>query len=130
MSVVPYKPLFHDGWSPGYIVLEEEEAPKPAARRNQPGPITSDSGSDYGSDGSVYNVTKQSYRPSQATEGATRGQEEWRDLLMKAGAAIALVTFTREGANKRELAVVKGEYLEILNMDRKWWKVRSRNQEV
>merc|ERR1719219_2926929 len=49
---------------------------------------------------------------------------------MKAGAAIALVTFAREGANKRELEVVKGEYLEILNMERKWWKVRNRNQEV
>ena len=49
---------------------------------------------------------------------------------MKAGAAIALVTFAREGANKRELEVVKGEYLEILNMERKWWKVRNKNQEV
>ena len=45
-------------------------------------------------------------------------------------AAIALVTFTRDGANKRELKVVKGEYLEILNMDRKWWKVRNKTQEV
>ena len=26
--------------------------------------------------------------------------------------------------------MVKGEYLEILNMERKWWKVRNRNQEV
>ena len=48
----------------------------------------------------------------------------------QAGAAIALVTFAREAANKRELEVVKGEYLEILNMERKWWKVRNRNQEV
>ena len=89
-SVVPYKPLFHDGWSPGYVGLEEEEPPKPAVRRNPsqksggaggPG-VMSDSGSDYGSDGSVYNVTKLSYRPSQA-EATTRGQEEWRDLLMK-----------------------------------------------
>merc|ERR550539_1695185 len=89
----------------------------------------SDSGSDYGSDGSVYNVTKQSYRLGQGA-GLTRGQEEWRDLLMKAGAAMALVTFAREAANKRELDVVRGEYLEILNMERKWWKVRNKNQEV
>lgn len=134
---MPYKPLFQDGWSPGYLVLEDEEPPKPAVRRNPSQrsggagqqQVVSDSGSDYGSDGSVYNVTKLSYRPSQG-EAATRGQEEWRDLLMKAGAAIALVTFAREGANKRELEVVKGEYLEILNMERKWWKVRNRNQEV
>ena len=51
-------------------------------------------------------------------------------IFSQAGAAIALVTFAREGANKRELEVVKGEYLEILNMERKWWKVRNRTQEV
>ena len=91
--MVPYKPLFHDGWSPGYVVTEDEEPPKPAVRRNPSqkstgpgqqvvGAVMSDSGSDYGSDGSVYNVTKLSYRHSQG-EAATRGQEEWRDLLMK-----------------------------------------------
>ena len=31
-SMVPYKPIFHDGWSPGYIVFEEEEAPKPSIK--------------------------------------------------------------------------------------------------
>ena len=30
-----------------------------------------------------------------------RGREEWRDLLISSGAAIALVTFTRPGANTR-----------------------------
>ena len=88
---MPYKPLFHDGWSPGYVLLEEEEPPQPAVRRNpsqrsggagQQPAVMSDSGSDYGSEGSVFNVTKLSYRPSQG-EAATRGQEEWRDLLMK-----------------------------------------------
>ena len=33
-SIVPYKPMFNDGWSPGYIVFEEEDQPKPAIRRN------------------------------------------------------------------------------------------------
>ena len=32
-SMVPYKPIFHDGWSPGYIAFEEEEAPKPSIKR-------------------------------------------------------------------------------------------------
>jgi len=49
---------------------------------------------------------------------------------MKSGSEIALVTYTREGANRRELSVAKGDYLEILNTDRKWWKVRSKSQEV
>merc|ERR1719317_617471 len=58
------------------------------------------------------------------------GQEEWRDLLMKSSSEIALVTFTREGANRRELSVLKGDYLEILNTDRKWWKVRNKSHEI
>ena len=59
-----------------------------------------------------------------------RGQEEYRDLLIKNGVAIAMVTHTREGSNSKEMSVVKGEYLELLNMDKKWWKVRNRSQEV
>ena len=33
-SMVPYKPMFNDGWSPGYIVFDEDEPPKPSIRRN------------------------------------------------------------------------------------------------
>jgi len=129
-STVPYKPMFNDGWSPGYIVFDEEDQPKPAIRRNPSqksnsnnqvsatvAPV-SDTESDYGSVGSTGHIYKD------------HGQEEWRDLLIKSGVAIALVTYSRDGANKREMSVVKGDYLEIMNMDRKWWKVRNMNQEV
>ena len=44
--------------------------------------------------------------------------------------AIALVTHSRDGANAREMSVNKGDYLEIINMDKKWWKVRNKSQEV
>merc|ERR1719167_1563479 len=30
----------------------------------------------------------------------------------------------------QEMSVTKGEYLEIMNMDRKWWKVRNKSQEI
>ena len=40
-----------------------------------------------------------------------------------------LFSFNRTFDN-REMSVVKGDYLEIINMDRKWWKVRNMNQEV
>ena len=76
----------------------------------------SDTESDYGSVGSNPFID--------------RGQEEWRDLLIKSGVSIALVTHTRDAANTREMSVTKGDYLEILNMDKKWWKVRNKTQEV
>ena len=91
--------------------------------------VASDTESDYGSDGSVYNVGKQTYKPDKNTARGG-GQEDWRDLLMKSNSEIALVTYTREGANRRELSVIKGDYLEIMNTDKKWWKVRNRIQEV
>ena len=59
----------------------------------------SDTESDYGS------VT------SAGIQGA--GQEDWRDLLIRQGVSIALVTFTRPGANSKEMSVVKGDYLEV-----------------
>jgi len=109
---------------------------KPASRQastsrpRPPPPIQnkSDTESDYGSDGSVYNVGKYSGRGRTAS-GQT-GQEEWRDLLMSKGVNIALVTYTREGHNQRELSVMKGDYLEILNNDKKWWKARNSEAEV
>ena len=72
---------------------------------------------------------KQTYKPDKNTARGG-GQEDWRDLLMKTNSEIALVTYTREGGNRRELSVIKGDYLEILNTDRKWWKVRNMSQEV
>jgi len=132
-STVPYKPLFLDGWSPGYIVFDEPDEQKKIIRKpsqRKPNPkVVSDTESDYGSDGSVYNVGKQTYKPDKNTVRGG-GQEDWRDLLMKSGSEIALVTYNREGANRRELSVLKGDYLEILNTDRKWWKVRNRSQEI
>ena len=143
-SMVPYKPMFNDGWSPGYIVFDEDEPPKPSIRRNPSQreqnnqvnnqliifqishsrlvqviaqPVLSDTESDYGSVGSNGGFND-------------RGQEEWRDLLIKSGVAIALVTHSRDGANAREMSVNKGDYLEIINMDKKWWKVRNKSQEV
>jgi len=133
-SPVPFKPIFSDGWSPGYIMFEEDEPPKPSIRRNHsqnsakkqaqaPPPVAaqvSDTESDYGSVDSGAGVPRYN----------DRGQEEYRDLLIKTGVAIALVTYSRAGANHKEMSVTKGEYLEIMNMDRKWWKVRNKSQEI
>jgi len=135
----PYKPIFNDGWSPGYIVFSDSPgAPQPSGRQRQGGrqhppaqiQSKSDSESDYGSDGSVYNISKYRYTPEEGSGHRTGGQEAWRDLLIKKGADIALVTFTRESSNRRELSVVKGDYVEVLGSERKWWKVRSKEQEI
>ncbi|XP_018792868.1 PREDICTED: epidermal growth factor receptor kinase substrate 8-like protein 2 isoform X1 [Bactrocera latifrons] len=49
----------------------------------------------------------------------------WLDDLQTAHAKIVLVTYPRTANNDKELSVVRGEYLEILDDTRKWWKARN-----
>ena len=35
------------------------------------------------------------------------------------------VTYPRTGTNEKELTVVRGEYLEVIDDTRKWWKTRN-----
>ncbi|XP_037812642.1 uncharacterized protein LOC119604231 isoform X1 [Lucilia sericata] len=51
--------------------------------------------------------------------------EQWLEELQAAGAKIVLVTYPRTANNDKELSVVRGEYLEILDDSRKWWKARN-----
>ncbi|XP_054091575.1 epidermal growth factor receptor kinase substrate 8-like protein 1 isoform X2 [Zeugodacus cucurbitae] len=51
--------------------------------------------------------------------------EAWLDDLQASNAKIVLVTYPRTANNDKELSVVRGEYLEILDDTRKWWKARN-----
>ena len=54
-----------------------------------------------------------------------RAQEAWLDDLLARRAKIVQVTYPRTANNDKELTVVRGEYLEILDDSRKWWKARN-----
>ncbi|XP_055921994.1 epidermal growth factor receptor kinase substrate 8-like protein 2 isoform X5 [Eupeodes corollae] len=56
--------------------------------------------------------------------------EAWLDELQATGAKIVLVTYPRTANNDKELSVVRGEYLEILDDSRKWWKARNSRGQV
>ncbi|XP_037942400.1 epidermal growth factor receptor kinase substrate 8-like, partial [Teleopsis dalmanni] len=49
----------------------------------------------------------------------------WLEDLQLSRAKIVLVTYPRTANNDKELSVVRGEYLEILDDTRKWWKARN-----
>ncbi|XP_067614598.1 epidermal growth factor receptor kinase substrate 8, partial [Eurosta solidaginis] len=49
----------------------------------------------------------------------------WLNDLQAANAKIVLVTYPRTANNDKELSVMRGEYLEILDDTRKWWKARN-----
>ncbi|KAI4478630.1 hypothetical protein M0804_011658 [Polistes exclamans] len=59
-----------------------------------------------------------------------RAQEVWLDELIARNAKIVHVTYPRTANNDKELTVVRGEYLEILDDSRKWWKARNSRGQV
>jgi epidermal growth factor receptor kinase substrate 8 len=59
-----------------------------------------------------------------------RAQEAWLDELLARRAKIVQVTYPRTANNDKELTVVRGEYLEILDDSRKWWKARNSRGQV
>lgn len=57
-------------------------------------------------------------------------QEAWLDDLIARRAKIVQVTYPRTANNDKELTVVRGEYLEILDDSRKWWKARNSRGQI
>lgn len=57
--------------------------------------------------------------PSEANASA------WIESLANRGAKVVQVTYPRTANNDKELTVSRGEYLEILDDTRKWWKARN-----
>lgn len=54
----------------------------------------------------------------------------WLDDLHSRSAKIVQVTYPRTANNDKELTVARGEYLEILDDSRKWWKARNMRGQV
>lgn len=54
----------------------------------------------------------------------------WIESLANRGAKIVQVTYPRTANNDKELTVSRGEYLEILDDTRKWWKARNLRGQV
>ncbi|KAJ8678806.1 hypothetical protein QAD02_014593 [Eretmocerus hayati] len=68
--------------------------------------------------------------PGGVSGGMERAQEAWLDDLIARRAKIVQVTYPRTANNDKELSVVRGEYLEILDDSRKWWKARNSRGQV
>lgn len=142
-EVIPYKPIFQDGWSPGVVHIPDDDDDaaadffyhEHAAAENgfgeRRGPTNSSGRS-------------QMYREpvSPAGSGVGGGEEvlfrapvggshdDYRDSLMAKNSKIALVAFSREKQHFRELTVIKGEYLEVLDDTKKWWHCRNSSSEA
>jgi len=50
--------------------------------------------------------------------------------LMNRSAKAVQVTYPRTANNEKELSVSRGEYLEVLDDTRKWWRARNMDGQV
>ncbi|XP_044256548.1 epidermal growth factor receptor kinase substrate 8-like protein 2 isoform X2 [Tribolium madens] len=137
--VAPYHPIFMDGWSPDYPVVDELEANND--KHYNEGQYSSDYshhpkidsdhlppnlGESTRSDISVDSIE----RNGGEERGFGRSQESFLEDLQARGANIVQVTYPRTANNDKELTVVRGEYLEILDDSRKWWKARNSRGQI
>jgi len=59
-----------------------------------------------------------------------RSQARWLEDLRTSGAKIVQVTYPRTANNDKELTVIRGEFLEVLDDNRQWWKTRNSRGQV
>lgn len=110
-TIPPYQPVFMDGWSPDYQVDDQP------LRRNMRGVGRDDSGS------AASSPDREPYRGDRDDDDLG---EAWARGVMARGGRVVRVTYPRTANNDKELTVVRGEYLEVLDDSRKWWKARNR----
>ncbi|KAK2157390.1 hypothetical protein LSH36_193g15031, partial [Paralvinella palmiformis] len=57
-------------------------------------------------------------------------QEDFVQQLQEKNAKVAEAIHPRQGKNTKEVTLQKGEYVEVIDSSRKWWKVRNYKGEV
>ncbi|XP_050356899.1 epidermal growth factor receptor kinase substrate 8-like isoform X2 [Nymphalis io] len=111
-TIPPYQPVFMDGWSPDYQVDDQP------LRRNTRAMAREDSVSAASSP-----EREAAYRSDRDDDDLG---EAWARGVSARGGRVVRVTYPRTANNDKELTVVRGEYLEVLDDSRKWWKARNR----
>lgn len=155
-NVPPYQPVFSSGWAPELSESERHSEVVSDGKRVREGRLRSD---EYGSDfydsdrreasppppGRYYghdrprSMTPPSEYPQAGKSDISQDsmdqptfekhQRQWLNDLKSRGAKIVQVTYPRTANNDKELTVVRGEYLEVLDDSRKWWKaINARGQ--
>ncbi|CAG0906739.1 unnamed protein product, partial [Cyprideis torosa] len=136
--VPPYEPVFGDGWEPGPVEAERtvaSEAAEKALRKHQVeaehqrrtegppvAPAARHESVPLAHTHAPHPETNSDISADSMDRDPDRG---WLNHLKATGATIVIVTYPRTGSNDKELTVERGEYLEVLDNSRNWWKVRK-----
>ncbi|GIZ03110.1 epidermal growth factor receptor kinase substrate 8-like protein 2 [Caerostris extrusa] len=68
--------------------------------------------------------------PSEPQLHFERHQKQFLEDLVAKGAHVVQVMYPRTANNDKELTVLRGEYLEVLDDSRKWWKAKNSRGQV
>ena len=133
--VPPYRPVFMDGWSPASAENGVMETPRndDDYDRERPGSSNYDRfhGEDDGERRRAYpeRVLKEELRSddegSYDESGSKAEQREWAESMLNRGLNVVRVTYPRTANNEKELTVVRGEFLEVIDDSKKWWRTRN-----
>lgn len=76
-------------------------------------------------DVTIATTTTTATATGQPQDHIVQSQSAWLESVAARGGKIVQVTYPRTANNDKELTVARGEYLEILDDTRKWWKARN-----
>lgn len=160
-----YHPVFFDGWSPDFSVMDEIDHPStptikrriephiphfngagdydydhhPPDKYNSPSSPTGIRDFSTRSEISVDSIERVGHNnsvvpipivPSHVNQDISSADDRWIGDVQARGGKLVQVTYPRTANNDKELTVVRGEYLEILDDTRKWWKARNSRGQV
>lgn len=144
--VASYHPVFMDGWSPEYPVIDEPESE--GKFHGHDGQYSGDYNEYPSSSQDIYERSNNHHHPEKELtanliestrsdisidsiernggedRGLGRNQEAFLEDLQNRGANIIQVTYPRTANNDKELTVVRGEYLEVSIAGIKFKKLR------
>ncbi|KAK2725043.1 epidermal growth factor receptor kinase substrate 8-like [Artemia franciscana] len=137
--VSPYHPVFADGWAPEYPLTDEKERPNERyfydSERSVPSPLRRERSETPPSDYRTSNRPGSDVSADSGDRGGIEDMSErrrrvWIDELRKRDARIVQVTYPRTANNDKELTVVRGELLEVIDDSKNWWKCRNSRGQI
>ncbi|KOC59829.1 Epidermal growth factor receptor kinase substrate 8 [Habropoda laboriosa] len=138
--VPPYHPIFMDGWSPEYQIPEDRDHDHLASLLNADKQKRDELPEQQNDPYYNHREVDESHYSSDYLEYESREERAGNEYfernygpgseLYARHAKIVQVTYPRTANNDKELTVVRGEYLEILDDSRKWWKARNSRGQV
>jgi len=150
--VQPYRPVFMDGWSPSVSYPENGEkilgssvvAPPLHHSVDDPDFVERRTPEVYPVDGGLRKRNNavevdhledpdEDEEEDEDDSSFTLAEEEqrgWINDLQNRGCRVVQVTYPRTANNEKELSCVRGEFLEVIDDSRNWWKTRNSRGEI